>query len=211
MKPQMAMTSGVAVLERERPGPESWNAAIYKGLAEVVQVTQEWAVVARFAGIVDTFGPLDQASPARQSRLLEEVKRVAEGIDGSAEMGLASGYDRRVLYEDPDNWSLAAVVLRPGQKTEMHDHGGWGCAVTVQGVERDRRFVHDACGNLVLSSERDYPAGTGYVLDPEDIHQPVGADPMRVTVALHFLAQQSGHNHLPEVVEFPNPGIELAA
>jgi predicted metal-dependent enzyme (double-stranded beta helix superfamily) len=116
---------------------------------------------------------------------------VARRIDGSAEAGATSGYERRVLHDDPASWSLAAIILRPGQRTHPHDHGGWGCAVTVQGVERDRRFVHSASGNLVLSGERDYPPGTGYVFDAADVHQPIGADPWRVTVALHFLVDES--------------------
>jgi predicted metal-dependent enzyme (double-stranded beta helix superfamily) len=152
---------------------------------------EERAAVARFTARVNALGPLSHASSALQARLLEEVKTVARHIDGSGEAGVASGYDRRVLYEDSDRWSLAAIILRPGQQTHPHDHGGWGCAVTVQGVERNRWFVHDASGNLVLSSERDYPPGTGYVFDAADIHQPVGADPRRVTVALHFLVHES--------------------
>jgi predicted metal-dependent enzyme (double-stranded beta helix superfamily) len=122
--------------------------------------------------------------------LLEEVKSIARSVDASIEAGSASGYDRRTLYEDPDHWSLAAIILRPGQQTHPHDHGGWGCAVTIQGIERNRLFVHDASGSLVLSSERDYPPGSGYVFDAADIHQPVGADPQRVTVALHFLVHE---------------------
>lgn len=151
----------------------------------------EGAAVARFAARVNALGPLSQASPALRARLLEEVKTVAQHVDGSTEAGSASGYDRRVLYEEPYHWSLAAIILQPGQQTHPHDHSGWGCAATVQGVERNRRFVYNASGNLVLSSERDHPPGTGYVFDAMDIHQPVGADPRRATVALHFLVQES--------------------
>jgi hypothetical protein len=162
-----------------------------RAFPETRQALVERAVVARFAARVDTLGPLSPASPALRVRLLDEVKFVAQRIDGGREAGLASGYDRRVLYEDPGHWSLAAIILRPGQETHPHDHDGWGCAATVQGVERDRRFVHDASGNLVLRGERDYPPGSGYVFDPVDIHQPFAADPQRVTVALHFLAHGS--------------------
>jgi predicted metal-dependent enzyme (double-stranded beta helix superfamily) len=123
--------------------------------------------------------------------MLIEVKTVARSVDVSSAAGTASGYDRRVLYEDPGHWSIAAVILRPGQQTECHDHGGWGCAVTVQGVERNRIFAHDASGNLVLSGEHDYPRGTGYVFDAPEVHQPLGADPQKVTVALHFLVHES--------------------
>ena len=151
----------------------------------------EGAVVEHFATWVKTLGPLSQASPALRVQLLEEVKTIAQQVDGSSEAGSASGYDRRVLYEDPDRWSLAAIILRPGQQTQPHDHGGWGCAATVQGVERDRRFARDAAGNLVLNSERDYPAGEGYIFDAVDVHQPTGADPRSVTVAVHFLVHES--------------------
>ena len=154
------------------------------------QVEMERAVVARFAARVNALGPLSKASPALQTSLLEELRAVARRLDGGTEAGVASGYERRILRDDPAGWSLAAIILRPGQQTNPHDHGRWGCAVTVQGVERDRRFVHDASGNLLLTSERDYPPGYGYIFDAADVHQPVGADPRCVTVALHFLAPQ---------------------
>ena len=72
-----------------------------------------------------------------------------------------------------------------------YHHGGWDCAATVQGIERDRRFIRGASGNLVLSSERDYPPRTGCVFDRADVHQPLGADPRQVTVALHVLVHES--------------------
>lgn len=59
------------------------------------------------------------------------------------------------------------------------------------GIERDRRFIRVASGNLVLSSERDYSPGTGYTFDRADVHQPIGADPRWVSVALHFLVHES--------------------
>jgi predicted metal-dependent enzyme (double-stranded beta helix superfamily) len=155
----------------------------------------EGMFVARFADTVDSLGPLCHASHADRMRLLEEVQTVAQHFDGSNETGCDSGFDRRVLSENPGRWSLAAIILRPGQQTHPHDHGGWGCAVTVQGVERNRRFVPDTCGDLVLVGERDYPPGTGYVFDAAEIHQPVGADPQWVTVALHFLVHE-GHKEV---------------
>ncbi len=172
------------------------------------QISNERTVVKRFVARIEAFGPLTEISPTLQSRLLQEVRNVALRIDGSREVGAASGYGRRVLHEDEGRWSLAAIVMRPGQYTEAHDHGGWGCAVTVQGIERDRRFVQLPTGDLVLRSERDYPAGSGYAFDPTDIHQPVGADPRRVTVALHFLVHGTHPNHL---IEFPGHRTLVAA
>jgi DHA2 family multidrug resistance protein-like MFS transporter len=151
----------------------------------------ERAVVEGFVARVNALDLLPPPSPALQAHLLEEVKTVARTVDGSRETGAASGYDRRVLHEDPAGWSLALIILQPGQHTHPHNHGGWGCAVTIQGVERDRRFIPDGSGSLVLTGERDYPPGTGYTFDPADVHQPVGADPQRVTVALHFLVSEN--------------------
>jgi len=172
--------------------PENKHAVAYEArqAASVVRAGES-AVVARFAAWVDALGPLTPASPALQRRLLEEIKAITKYVDGSAEVGSASGYQRRVLYERDNHWSLAAIILRPGQQTQPHDHGGWGCAVTVQGIERNRWFVHDESGNLVLRGERDYPPGTGYIFDTADVHQPAGAHPWRVTVALHFLVYEN--------------------
>jgi predicted metal-dependent enzyme (double-stranded beta helix superfamily) len=163
--------------------------------------------VAAFVARVNALGPLSHASPALQARLLKEVEAVARHVDGSAEAGAESGYGRRVLYEDPTRWSLAVISLRPGQHTERHDHGGWGCAVTVQGVERNRRFAHDASGNLMLSDEHDYPPGSGYIFDATEVHEPLGADPQRVTVALHFLVYES-HAGAHAESAVPEPSVE---
>ena len=156
---------------------------------------EQAAGVSRFAARVQAVGSLSQASPSLQALILEDVRRLAGRLAGRLalrldlrdEKGSASGYDRRVLCEAPGRWSLAAIVLRPGQQTQPHDHDGWGCAATVQGVERDRRFTRQASGKLALVSETDYPPGAGYLFGQSDIHQPYGADPRQVTVALHFL------------------------
>ena len=141
----------------------------------------------RFVARVNALGPLSQASPDSGPAAGGSDSR-PRCVDGRAEHGAASGYDRRVLHDDPSGWLLAAIILRPGQQTHSHDHGSWGCAVTVQGVERNRRYVEDAPGNLVLRDEFDYPPGAGYIFDAVEVHQPFGADPQLVTVALHFLA-----------------------
>jgi predicted metal-dependent enzyme (double-stranded beta helix superfamily) len=140
-------------------------------------------LIGRLSGLNSPTAPL----PKRE-RMLAIVKAVSEHVDASTCPGRPNGYARCVLHEDPAGWSLAAIVMRPGQSTPAHDHGGWGGAVTVQGIERDRRFASYATGELKLLAEGDFPPGTGYLFGPDDVHQPVGADPDEVTVALHFLA-----------------------
>ncbi|HZW02502.1 MAG TPA: hypothetical protein VFF68_01145 [Anaerolineaceae bacterium] len=152
-----------------------------------VELRDAGAALEHFAAWVDTLGPPEYAGPALRARVLLELKTVAEQLDASGLEGQPGGYDRRVLFEIPGRWTLAVIILRPGQQTEAHDHGGWGCAVTVQGIERDQRLTHGVGGRLEVLSERDYPAGAGYSFDALAIHQPLGADPQRVTVGLHFL------------------------
>lgn len=156
-------------------------------------LTDGGAAVDRFVAWVDTLGPPAYAGPTLRARVLAELSAVAGQLDAGRAAGTDGEYDRQVLYEIPGRWSLAAIILQPGQATHPHDHGGWGCAVTVQGIERDRRFVHDANGELVLSSERDYRPGEGYTFTADDIHQPFGADLTRVTVGLHFLVHGGEH------------------
>jgi predicted metal-dependent enzyme (double-stranded beta helix superfamily) len=146
--------------------------------------------VAAFAATVDALGELRNAPTAKQQRVLTAMHNLGGAIDLAACESPLDRYGRRVLVEQPA-WSLAAIMLRYGQETESHNHGGWGGVVTVRGIERDRRFLVDN-GELILAAERDYRPGTGYVFEPTDIHQPSGADPLGVTVALHFLVNGDG-------------------
>jgi predicted metal-dependent enzyme (double-stranded beta helix superfamily) len=152
--------------------------------------TPELRAVAAFAVAVDALGELRNAPTLTRLAVLGALQSLAPAIDLSACEASPDRYGRRVLADRPA-WSLAAITLRDGQETEPHDHGGWGGVVTVRGIERDRRYRAEA-GELVLVAERDYLPGTGYVFDPADIHQPVGADPRGVTVALHFLVLGDG-------------------
>jgi predicted metal-dependent enzyme (double-stranded beta helix superfamily) len=160
-------------------------------------------VVAR----INALGPPDELTPEGRERVLTAVKAIAERLDVDDCAGESTGYGRCLLHEDPAGWSLAAIALRPGQTTPIHDHGGWGGAVTVRGVERDRRFVADHRGGFQLVAERDYPAGTGYLFDPAAIHQPVGADPKSVTVALHFLVHPSSARPQHHREHVPTPSF----
>jgi predicted metal-dependent enzyme (double-stranded beta helix superfamily) len=143
--------------------------------------------LARFAARVNALAPHEHTPPAGRDRVLAAVEAIAARLDPTGCEGEETGYGRCVLHDDPAGWSLAAIALRPGQAIPPHDHAAWGGAVTVQGTERNRRFSADQPGGLALLDERDYPAGTGYVFDPVDVHEPVGADSAGVTVSLHFL------------------------
>lgn len=101
----------------------------------------------------------------------------------------ASRYIARPLHRDPAGWSLAVVVLTPGQATLPHDHEAWGCATTLRGIERVRRFTPATRRTLALIEEREVPCGDGYTFDRDEIHQVIGADGRHPTIALHVLVQ----------------------
>ena len=148
---------------------------------------RERGAVARFAAEVNALDVGADISESVRARLLEAVTTVAGRLDLSRCAPNAFGYGRRALHEEPGRWSLAAISFRPGQATAPHDHDGWGCAVVVRGLERERRFAPGPGGQLVLVAERDFAPGEAYGFDPEDIHQPIAIAPDRVTVSLHFL------------------------
>ena len=82
---------------------------------------------------------------------------------------------------DPDNYtrytlhaeaafSVSAVVWRPGQLTEIHDHLVWCSFLVLQGSETETIFDVDD-GRLVELGRRERPAGSvSGVAPPDDIH-----------------------------------------
>ena len=158
---------------------------------------RERVAVARFAAEVDSLDLEGGPSDLIRARLRAAVATVARRVDVSRSGPSAFEYGRRVLAQDPaGRWSLATITFRPGQMTAPHDHDGWGCAVVVRGVERERRFAVGPDGGLSLLSDRGYGPGEGYDFDPDDVHQVVGAATDRLTVALHFLLH--GHPNRPQ-------------
>jgi predicted metal-dependent enzyme (double-stranded beta helix superfamily) len=186
-----------AIFQRSRPG---WADVSIDRLfpSASMRTYRERRAVAEFARRVNALGDLRAASVQNRLEVLDALRGLAPAVDTVACVAPTNRYGRRVLREDRASWSLAAITLRNGQQTEAHDHDGWGAVVTVQGIERDRRYRLDETGELRLIAERDYQPGTGYLFDPTDIHQPAGADSRRLTIALHLLVRDHGagqHRH----------------
>jgi 3-mercaptopropionate dioxygenase len=84
--------------------------------------------------------------------------------------GSADGYTRHTLHTEA-TFSVSAVVWRPGQVTEIHDHLVWCSFAVLQGAETET--VYDIDGDrLVEIGERERPAGSvSGVAPPDDIHR----------------------------------------
>jgi predicted metal-dependent enzyme (double-stranded beta helix superfamily) len=84
--------------------------------------------------------------------------------------GSPDGYTRHTLHTEP-TFSLSAVVWRPGQVTEIHDHLVWCTFMVLQGAETETLYDLDG-DRLVEIGKRLRPTGSvSGVAPPDDIHR----------------------------------------
>jgi predicted metal-dependent enzyme (double-stranded beta helix superfamily) len=115
-----------------------------------------------------------ESDPRTTARLVADVLtelRPTAGLLTAAEReGSADGYSRHTLHTEPA-FSVSAVVWRPGQITEIHDHLVWCSFLVLQGTETENIFDVDG-DRLIQIGRRQRPAGSvSGVAPPDDIHQ----------------------------------------
>jgi len=81
-------------------------------------------------------------------------------------------YDCHLLHSEPDGgFSVVALVIRPGQATEVHDHVTWCVTGVIQGREHEDRFeLREDWLALTGTAQND----TGHIAamaPPGDIHR----------------------------------------
>jgi predicted metal-dependent enzyme (double-stranded beta helix superfamily) len=116
----------------------------------------------------------EASDPATIATLVAEV--LARSNTGASLLteeeraGSADSYTRHTLHTEPA-FSVSAVVWRPGQVTEIHDHLVWCSFIVLQGGETETLYGIDD-GRLVELGQRRRPTGsvTG-VAPPDDIHK----------------------------------------
>lgn len=97
--------------------------------------------------------------------------------------GSADHYTRRTLHAEAA-FSISAVVWRPGQVTEIHDHLVWCSFMVLQGSETETLFDIDG-GRLVEVGRRRRATGSvSGVAPPDDIHR-VANTGDSVAITLH--------------------------
>ncbi|ANN18260.1 cysteine dioxygenase [Amycolatopsis orientalis] len=114
------------------------------------------------------------ADPGTTARLvadvLGELRPSARLLTAAERAGSADGYTRHTLHAE-SAFSISAVVWRPGQLTEIHDHLVWCSFLVLQGAETENIFDIDG-DRLVQLGQRQRPAGSvSGVAPPDDIHQ----------------------------------------
>ncbi len=82
----------------------------------------------------------------------------------------------RVAAADDDGITLYMNVLRPGKKTDPHNHTTWACVAAVEGIEHnilyERTDDESVEGQATLREVETIPLAPGgsVALMPEDIH-----------------------------------------
>lgn len=126
------------------------------------------------------------------------VERVVDGLRGhvptaydvlgAVPAGSRDGDDQsQLLHVEPDgSFSVVALISRPGQATDIHDHTTWCAVVVIAGIEKEERFrLDDGGGSLVLTGIRTDMAGTVSGFSPPgDIHRVTNAGEA-VGISLH--------------------------
>jgi 3-mercaptopropionate dioxygenase len=102
--------------------------------------------------------------------VLVQMKPSVDLLTAAERAGSPDGYTRHTLHTEA-TFSVSAVVWRPGQVTEIHDHLVWCSFVVLQGAETET--LYDIVGDrLVEVGERERPAGSvSGVAPPDDIHR----------------------------------------
>lgn len=102
--------------------------------------------------------------------VLTELRPAPQLLTDDERAGSADGYTRHTLHAEA-TFSISAVVWRPGQVTEIHDHLVWCSFVVLQGCETENIFDIDG-DRLVQIGRRQRTAGSvSGVAPPDDIHQ----------------------------------------
>ena len=150
------------------------------------------AVVPQRPGLADLVGRVRRcvergddpaATACAVADVLAEARPTAQLLTRQERAGRADDYARHTLHCETQ-FSISAVVWRPGQVTEIHDHLVWCSFIVLQGVETETVYEFERDG-LIEVGQRRRPAGsTSGAAPPDDIHR-VANTGDSVAITLH--------------------------
>ena len=107
--------------------------------------------------------------------------------------GMGGGIGQWLLYRSADRrLSLFTLVVPPGSRTPIHDHGAWGLVGVYRG-NQDEELYRPVDGRLELETRRPLEPGDWYPLVPplNDVHRVSTTSP-ETSVSIHLLANDTG-------------------
>jgi 3-mercaptopropionate dioxygenase len=113
------------------------------GSTRTIPMTGLGELVTAIRAVVDKHA--DWRQTARLvARALERHLPTPEVLTAEQRVGEADGYRSYQLHTEPNgSFSVVALVWRPGQVTEIHDHVTWCVFGVIQGVEHEELFTLD--------------------------------------------------------------------
>lgn len=102
--------------------------------------------------------------------VLAELRPTPDLLTVAEREGSPDDYTRHTLHTET-GFSISAVVWRPGQVTEIHDHLVWCSFLILQGAETENLFGFEG-HQLIQVGQVHRPTGSiSGVAPPDDIHQ----------------------------------------
>ncbi len=107
--------------------------------------------------------------------------------------GMGGGIGQWLLFRSADrSLCLFSLVVPPGSRTPIHDHGAWGLVGLYRG-NQDEELYRPVDGGIELDARRPLEPGDWYALRPplNDVHR-VATTSDETSVSIHLLANDTG-------------------
>lgn len=114
--------------------------------------------------------PRPQEAADAVAGLLRERLPAQDILTDEERAGSPDGYVSRVLYAQHD-FSVVAVVWRPGQETLIHDHVSWCTFGILSGIEYETLYRDEGDHLVEVGHAENRPGEVSGFAPPGDIHK----------------------------------------
>jgi predicted metal-dependent enzyme (double-stranded beta helix superfamily) len=121
--------------------------------------------------------PDAHAAAVAVADLLRERLPSQDILTGEERAGSPDGYVSHVLHAQAD-FSIAAVVWRPGQETVIHDHVSWCTFGILSGVEYETLYRDEGDHLVEIGHAENRPGEVSGFAPPGDIHKVRNTSPV---------------------------------
>jgi len=144
-------------------------------------------LVKKVRGAVANAGDWEQAARLVAKELKGHLPP-PDVLTAQQRLGDPDHYISYPLHIEPNgNFSIVALVWRPGQETPIHDHVTWCVFGVIQGVEYEELFDHDEKNACLIKTgvSRNTTGTVNQVAPPGDIHR-VRNSGNSVAISIHI-------------------------
>jgi len=125
----------------------------------------------------------DASTAACVGALIGAHRPTANLLTPEQRLGTPDRAAGHLLHAETD-FSLLAIVWRPGQLTRIHDHLCWCVVGVVQGSERETQYEDHGDHLVETLTTRNVEGSVSALAPPGDIHR-IHNDTDEITISLH--------------------------